>query len=151
MASKINPQTGCLEWKRGCAHFGYGAIWFDGKGHLAHRVSYEIFVGPIPEGMFILHHCDNPSCINPEHLHLGTAKDNAADALARNRFVVGERNGKAILTQKVADEIRSVYNSGQFTQHQLANKYNVSRSTIRNVVNLYCWKSQSGPMCVNKL
>ena len=81
----ITPD-GCFEFNilRG-GTTGYGVITHDGRRLPAHRVSYEVNVGPIPEGQMVLHSCDNPPCINPEHLWTGTAKDNQQDAIKRNR------------------------------------------------------------------
>ena len=65
---------------------GYGRVWHNGKMVRAHRLAYETHVGPIPKGMFVCHRCDNPPCINPEHLFLGTTTDNIRDAVAKGRM-----------------------------------------------------------------
>jgi hypothetical protein len=75
----------CWHYCGGRSAFGYGRIMFDGLGRYAHRISYELFVGPIPHGLFVLHTCDNPSCVNPEHLWLGNNTDNRRDCLAKGR------------------------------------------------------------------
>jgi len=82
---------GCWIWtgsRRGVAvkNGHYGGFWKDGKSLLAHRASYEFFVGPIPEGMFVLHKCDVPLCVNPAHLWLGTQTDNMRDAIRKRRL-----------------------------------------------------------------
>ena len=73
----IDKEPGCWNWKASIIKDGYGQFKFEGKMEDAHRVSYKVFIGPIPENLHVLHKCDNPSCINPDHLFLGTQRDNA--------------------------------------------------------------------------
>lgn len=77
--------TDCWHWRRPRNAFGYGRITYQGRMQVVHRLAYEVWKGPIPDGMSVLHSCDNPSCINPEHLRLGTYSDNIKDAYARGR------------------------------------------------------------------
>ena len=88
-AAKIwkNPETGCWEWQGCTSASGYGVINVDSKNKavVAHRVSYSIHVGPIPDGMFACHRCDNRICINPAHIFIGTAADNNADMDRKGR------------------------------------------------------------------
>ncbi|MCK9416834.1 HNH endonuclease [Candidatus Dojkabacteria bacterium] len=79
----------CWEWLAAKTNGGYGQIC--GLG-LTHRVSYKFFVGPIPKGLFVLHKCDNPSCVNPNHLFLGTQRDNMQDMSKKDRSLKGEKN-----------------------------------------------------------
>lgn len=76
--------TGCWVWKTDCVH-GYGSFWLQGKVYRAHRASYMLFSGVIPLGMNVLHTCDNPSCVNPQHLFLGTQQDNMTDKRLKGR------------------------------------------------------------------
>lgn len=108
--------TGCWVWTGATNEAGYGAIWKDGdeRAAPAHRVAYEIFVGPIPEGLFVCHHCDNPPCVNPEHLFVGDAKDNADDMMAKGRgpdtvppVLRGEDAHTSKLTEAEVMEIRA--------------------------------------------
>ena len=90
--SKIDKTpSGCWEWNASKNHSGYGQFRYDGKVMLAHRASYIIFSGDIPEGNHILHSCDNPACVNPEHLRPGTDADNVADKMSRNRHAAQSR------------------------------------------------------------
>jgi hypothetical protein len=85
-ANVIVTADGCWEWQRYRLQTGYGRMTVDHRMANAHRVSYELFVGPIPLGMFLCHHCDNPPCCNPEHLFVGTPLDNTLDAKAKGRL-----------------------------------------------------------------
>jgi hypothetical protein len=82
---KINLQTDCWEWQAATNNVGYGFIRDGNKMRTAHRVSYEQHVGPIPLGKIVCHTCDNPKCINPAHLWLGTMKDNLMDMIKKGR------------------------------------------------------------------
>jgi len=75
----------CIEFVGGKIGGGYGRVNFNGQRFVAHRLAWELTNGPIPEGLFVLHKCDNPPCINPDHLFLGTNKDNTQDMLAKGR------------------------------------------------------------------
>lgn len=87
---KVNEETGCWEWQKKRDQRGYGRLTIRiNKKHkkaFVHRYAYELFVGPIPDGLIICHHCDNPPCCNPDHLYAGTHADNTADKIARGRF-----------------------------------------------------------------
>lgn len=103
------PNTGCWLWSLGTDNKGYGRF---GSGSLktmrfAHRLSYELFVGPIPDGMFICHKCDVRSCVNPDHLFVGTHKDNMADRDKKNRQARGSRQHLSKLTEDLVRYIRA--------------------------------------------
>jgi len=86
----INEDTDCWEWTHALNNIGYGMFrWATNKMRTAHRVSYELHKGPIPNGLFVCHTCDNPKCVNPEHLWVGTRKDNFDDMVSKGRFVQG--------------------------------------------------------------
>ena len=120
------------------ASLGYGQIGRGGMGAgmaYAHRVSYELANGAIPDGMCVLHRCDNPPCVNPAHLYLGTIADNNRDAKAKGRTALGERNGQAKLTDEQVREIRRIHGSGGVTQRSLARKFGVQFMQISRIVN----------------
>ena len=83
--SKEDPKS-CWEWN-GAMSSGYGSFHYNGKTESAHRVSYRINIGEIPDGLFVCHHCDNPKCVNPNHFFLGTNGDNMRDAIKKGRLV----------------------------------------------------------------
>lgn len=104
---------GCWEWNRGRDKDGYGKFWLDGRTEQAHRVAWETFRGPIPDGKIICHHCDNPPCVNPDHLFLGTHLDNTLDAEAKGRRVAchsdeaNEKRSGSMTGIKRSDETRA--------------------------------------------
>ena len=126
---------------------GYGHIYDRGlKGAaFAHRRFYEAFVGHIPDDMCVCHRCDNPSCVNPKHLFLGSQSDNILDAVNKNRWRDGERSNLSKLTWPKVREIRrrykgnARYNRGP-TQQELAEEYGVSRHGISMIVRHKSWK-----------
>lgn len=118
-------------------HKGHGEIYYMGRYCSAHRISWELTNGPIPEGKWILHHCDNPPCCNPKHLYPGTALDNARDACERHRWPDrrGSNNNAAKLTESQASEIRRLYASGKEIQERLAVRFGVGQGAISAVIN----------------
>lgn len=123
--------------RRGYARFHIWLGYKNLKPVLAHRFAYEYFTGTkIPLGMCVLHHCDNPSCINPTHLYVGTKGDNGLDMRKRKR-VEGSKNGYAKLTEDKVLEIRSIYPKLSYTK--LAKKYNVSISNIEHIIQRTRW------------
>lgn len=127
----------CWEWQAYVLPNGYGLI---GRGRAgegmeyAHRQSYLLAHGDIPPGLFVCHRCDNRRCVNPSHLFLGTIADNNADAAAKGRSALGERNGMAKLTDAQVREIRSLKAAG-IPQADLARNYGVGPMQISRIVN----------------
>jgi hypothetical protein len=108
------------------------------KTLLAHRVSYELANGPIPDGIHCLHKCDNPKCVNHEHLFLGTQKDNSNDMVAKGRCRVpglsGENHPMAKLSNKDVEKIKILYSIGNTTMREIAGKFGVTRSMIGKII-----------------
>jgi hypothetical protein len=121
----------CWSWAGSISVHGYGQLKFKQKTYRAHRLSHEIFIGPIPDGLFVCHHCDNPSCVNPAHLYAGTPKQNSEDRDRRGRANIahGERHYRATLTD---DDVVSIRESNK-TLSELEDEFGVSRTTICNV------------------
>jgi hypothetical protein len=144
---------GCWEWagsrtkysngsRKG--QYGYGSFRHNGKNIGAHRMSHMLFIGEIPEGMCVCHRCDNPSCVKPAHLFLGTRGDNFRDAISKGRakklpWMFGETHASAKLTQFDVDMIRLALNSG-VPGVKLAKKYKVTPSQICAIKNRRSWK-----------
>ncbi len=82
----VHKTEKCWVWARSITSEGYGRFWFNRKHVGSHRYSWELHNGPIPDGKSVLHHCDNPKCVRPEHLYVGTLKENCQDAIKRGRF-----------------------------------------------------------------
>lgn len=129
----------CWPWPGNKNRNGYGLIKRDGKQVSAHRVSYAAFVGPIPPGLNVLHACDNPSCVNPDHLHLGTHEDNVKERVLHNRSARGSRIRQSRLTEDQVREIRKMYALTLCTQKWLATRYGVKQNTISAVITRKTW------------
>jgi hypothetical protein len=137
--------TGCILWLGSCGGGGYGRISESVRGENAipaHRFSYEFFRGPIPDGLQVCHTCDNPPCINPEHLFLGTAADNAADKVAKNRQDRGEQIPWSVLTEESVRHIRVRRAAGD-TLQSLADQFGCTLQNIARIVARKTWRHVS--------
>ena len=130
----------CWLWTGCKSDRGYGKIMLNYKHMTAHRVSCWWFVAPIDGPLMVRHTCDNPSCVNPFHLELGTHQDNMDDCVERMRRPKAENHYKSQLTAKQVLEIRDLYANKRFTQHELAALYGVGRMTICHIVLRNSWK-----------
>jgi hypothetical protein len=133
----VDAETKCWNWSAGRKN-KYGSICVGRLMKSAHRVSYEIHCGPIPEGMYVCHLCDNMLCINPEHLFLGTPADNVIDMIRKGRKVIqrGADHGRAKLTEADIIAIRS---ETMATQQNLADKYGVTPQNISDIKTRKRW------------
>lgn len=126
-------ESGCWTVQVGMTSGGYARMYVDGEIDLAHRWSYRIHHGDIPEGMLVRHTCDVRNCVCPEHLIVGTQSQNILDAVERGRYV--KNRGGAVLTW---DDVRFI-RSSPLTGAALAQRYGVHRMTISDVRNFHTW------------
>ena len=161
--SKVDIGTDCWTWSAYRWPKGYGCFWLDGRSQRAHRVAYILANGPIPDGLYVCHRCDNPPCVNPHHLFLGMALENSKDMVrkdrgpqglthgrhtkpertargTRNGSVLhpesrprGEHHGQAKLTEADVRAIRGMKQDDGWSNHRIARKFGVAASTIRKV------------------
>lgn len=161
--AKVNKQgkkakhmdTRCWEWIANKGSKGYGLFWFQGSNRQAHRISWRIkYHGIIPDDKWVLHHCDNKSCVRPDHLYLGNHSDNMKDAYRRgqhgwvkyphlkpqgNKHVPGELHPMSKLTADEVGAIRRLYEKKVYNQYQLANIFDISQTQIGRIVRREKW------------
>lgn len=135
--AKTQPGIGdCLQWVGTLDQDGYGRIMINYQLWLAHRLSYELHNGPIPEGHLVRHTCDNPACVNPKHLLTGTTQDNVDDKMQRGRFKMHERHPMAKLTwddvHSIRQDIRSL--------GVLSKVYGVTKANISSIKRNKTWR-----------
>lgn len=139
--SKLDLNTGCLEWGGAINGDGYGYILHGRKQWRCNRLVWTLAHGEIPKGIIVCHKCDNRKCINPEHLFLGSLTDNNRDRAAkgRSRDQRGQKNNMAKLTDADIREIRNLYKTGLF-QRVIGNRFGVSQTLIGQIVRNKRWK-----------
>lgn len=128
-------ESGCWEWSGSVDSKGYGRF----RDTKAHRIAYEEWVGPIPEGHVVRHRCDNPLCINPEHLRTGTHAQNVEDRVERGRSAKGENHGWSKLTQDKVVYIREQYAAGGRSQQSIADEVGISQVHVSDIVRRIVW------------
>lgn len=121
---------------------GYGVIGVDGSTQIASRVAYELAHGPIPRGLVVRHKCDNPPCVNPDHLEVGTHLDNARDMVERGRSARGENASQARLTWDQVREVRRRVAGGE-SRYAVARAFGVSQPSIWSIAAGESWKEET--------
>lgn len=136
--TQVRFGRGCWEWTGSRFSNGYGRTIVGRKSVGAHRVAYELAIGPLLAGQLVMHSCDNKGCVRPDHLSAGTPADNLADMVAKGRSLRGERNHWAKLSESTVREIRVAQASGE-SKASLARRLDVSETAIRSVMQGRTW------------
>jgi len=140
--SKAGPEE-CWIWHAHINASGYGRMMWEKKDlRLAHRISWELANGPIPDGLIVCHKCDNPPCVNPAHLFVGTHADNMADRDRKHRRAPpkGELNGRARLTEQQVRDIRANAVLCRLTHKELAEWLGVTRTIVSSIIARKTWQ-----------
>lgn len=139
---KVTKTDSCWLWHRVPLGKRYGQFRLGSKMIPAHRASWMLHNGKIPQGLYIRHKCDNPICVNPEHLELGTQKDNMNDMTSRKRQSKGSHRPDAILTEEHVKMMRELHASGYYTNNQLARLFGLAENTgnVSSIVKRKTWK-----------
>lgn len=136
----IHPICGrCWEWTASTIN-GYGRFGVNYSLIFAHRYSWEIHNGKIPDGLHVLHFCDNPLCVNPKHLFVGTQQDNVNNCIGKERQTRGEAHGMSKLTTEDVLEIRRLGKTTKLSQRKLAIMFDVDQATIGRIILRKLWK-----------
>lgn len=151
---KVQFGPDCWEWQANRLPAGYGQVKIEGRSYGAHRIAWQLTNGPIPDGKSVLHRCDNPPCVRPDHLFIGTQSDNIKDAFAKGRASApgggyrgehppesvarGSHHGRSKLTEDKVREIRSLAAEG-WTLARLSERYGVRMSTLSYVIRRETW------------
>lgn len=158
----VRPIDGCWLWT-GTSTKGYGRFWWNGEQVPAHRVAYLLFCGPLQPEALVLHRCDTPLCVRPDHLWVGTQSDNIKDAVAKGRWTQatkpkpglrGAGNNRTKLTEAQVLEIRHLYERGEapfnspVSLRGLAARFGVSKYAIYSVVHRLTWAHLSDSVTV---
>lgn len=135
--SKVVKKDGCWLWIGAKFKSGYGILNFKGVFKRAYRVAFQVFKGEIPEGLEVCHTCDKKSCVNPEHLFVATHAENMADAAAKG--LCWSPNGNAKLSKEQVEQIRSLYETGNFSYTDLAIRFFVDKTNIACIIKRKTW------------
>lgn len=168
--SQVDKSGNCWLWVGLKNVGGYGRIRVDGQQTTAHRFSYELHYGPIPDGMLVCHKCDTPACVNPSHLFLGTNLDNIQDRTQKGRTasgdanasrkypekrpkgkthwaylqphkkLVGERNGRAKMTRKQVEQLKQLWKTGEYTKVKLGKIFGITDVEAGKIIRSEAWK-----------
>ena len=143
---KVDQTGDCWEWNDYIRPSGYGQFYAARRIHLAHRWIWEQTNGPIPEGLFVCHKCDNRKCVRPDHLFIGTNADNVRDMVRKGRVARGRTVPNAKLSAEIVARIRIEYARGIVTQEALAERYGVTRMVISRALRGVDWAWVGGPL-----
>ncbi len=135
---KVDKTPSCWIWTGSTNPHGYGQIWIGRRLILAHRFAYEHYIAPIDTGLCCLHSCDNPGCVNPAHLRLGTQHENGVDAASRARMPRGTKHHASKLTPEKVRITRK--EAGKTPQRILAERFNVAQQTISEITMHKTWR-----------
>ena len=132
---------GCWVWTASIRSDGYGRLRVGGTTKLTHRVSWELNCGALPDGLCVLHRCDNPPCVNPDHLFLGTHQDNIRDRdqKGRNGHCLGQKHGRSKLKTEDVMRMRRIFSTGKIEQKTLAQFFGVSDATVSFIITRKRW------------
>ena len=140
----IDTSSACWMWTGALQNVdsGYGVVRFNDKKHYAHRLIWSLFNGPVPDGAFICHHCDEPRCVRPSHLYAGTQKENVADMFRRGRArpARGEAIGCSKLTEADVLEMRRLYSEGGISQRAAGRIFGASKSMAQAIIRRKYWR-----------
>ena len=135
----IDKSGDCWIWTGYKDPNGYGRLNIDLKPRLVHRLMMELEGHQLTPSQYVCHKCDNPSCVNPDHLFVGTAADNSADMAAKGRSCRGEKQGQSKLTENEVLDIRKRYEGGE-VQSKIAKEYGLHQVTVSEIVTRKIWK-----------
>jgi hypothetical protein len=137
--AKVHKNSGCWEWTAALSTGGYGRLGVNGQSLAAHRLAWQFTIGPVPEGLCVLHRCDNRRCVRPGHLYLGTYRDNARDREMRGRSHdrSGMHNGRARFTEDQVREIRRLAET--MPQYEVANRFDTTQARVSEMVRRTTW------------
>jgi hypothetical protein len=141
--SRVKRTAKCWEWTGKCALKGYGKsyiFWYTHNEQLAHRTSWIIHKGKIPKGKHVLHHCDNPKCVRPSHLYLGTNADNVRDKVKRGRTGKEKRTGELSALSKVTEEQVKAMRKSSDTGVAWAKRLGITEAQVSRIRLRKCWK-----------
>ena len=138
--TKLGPDD-CWLWTAKKDRRGYGLFSTNGPGEecLAHRVSWTLYFGPVPNGSRVLHRCDVTACVNPSHLFLGSAQDNSDDMVRKGRSMKGEKSPVRKLVEAEVKEIRRLYSTGEYSQQAIADVFKVNQTCVGFIVRRITW------------
>ncbi len=146
--TKVRKTRGCWLWTAFTDPLGYGRFGMKCRMYLAHRIAWQLANGPIPGGLCVLHRCDTPSCVRPDHLWLGTKADNTHDMVmkgrARGKITRGTQHYRAKLTEEMVRRVRDWYATGDWSQREIAMLLSMSQSMIGSIVRGENWTHVRG-------